>query len=192
MVNFPFYYYLYSNNRDLYKHTYTRMGLMGLGGTALARARVCLIVIPSFLLFGYNQSNIGGTLNYPSFIRHFPAIDTSTTTGSVKATNAKVQGTVVAIYNIGCLIGALAVTQIGNKIGRRKSLMIAAAIAAIGQIIQSSSFSLGQLIVGRVVSGIGNGGVNAVVPVWQRLSLLVSSFPPALLRLDGSMSASRL
>jgi sugar porter (SP) family MFS transporter len=45
--------------------------------------------------------------------------------------------------------------------------MIAAAIAAIGQIIQSSSFGLGQLIVGRIVSGMGNGGVNAVVPVWQ-------------------------
>ncbi|KAJ5088817.1 general substrate transporter [Penicillium angulare] len=143
------------------------MGLLSLRGTALARARVCLIVVPSFLLFGYNQSNIGGVLNYPSFIKYFPEIDTSNTSGAVKANNAKVQGTVVAIYTIGCLIGALGITQIGNRIGRRKSLIIAAAIAAIGQIIQSSSFSIGQLVVGRIISGIGNGGVNAVVPVWQ-------------------------
>lgn len=143
------------------------MGFMGLTGTALARARICFIIVPSFLLFEYNQSNIGGLLNYPSFIKYFPEINTSNTTGSSKANNAKAQGTVVAIYTIGCLIGALSVTQIGNRIGRRKSLIIAAAIAATGQIIQCSSFSLGQLVVGRVISGIGNGGVNAVVPVWQ-------------------------
>ncbi|PWY80857.1 general substrate transporter [Aspergillus sclerotioniger CBS 115572] len=143
------------------------MGLFSLTGTGLARTRVCLIVVPSFLLFGYNQSNMGGVLNYPSFIRHFPEINTSTTTGNVQATNAKTQGTVVAIYTIGCLIGSLGITQVGNRLGRRKSLIIAAVIAAIGQIIQSSSFSLGQLVVGRVISGIGNGGVNAVVPVWQ-------------------------
>ncbi|KAJ5584987.1 general substrate transporter [Penicillium hispanicum] len=143
------------------------MGLMDLTGTGLARARVCLIVVPSFLLFGYNQSNIGGLLDYPSFIKYFPDIDTSNTAGALKANNAKAQGTVIAIYTVGCLIGALGMTQIGNRIGRRKSLITAAAIAAIGQILQSSSFGLGQLVVGRIVSGIGNGGVNAVVPVWQ-------------------------
>lgn len=140
---------------------------MGLKGTGLARARVCLIVVPSFLLFGYNQSNIGGLLNYPSFNKYFPEIDTANVTGVVKANNAKAQGTVVAIYTIGCLIGALGITQIGNRIGRRKSLIIAAAIAALGLIIQCSSFSISQLVVGRIISGFGNGGVNAVVPVWQ-------------------------
>ncbi|KAJ5736370.1 general substrate transporter [Penicillium malachiteum] len=113
------------------------MGMIALTGAALARAR------------------------------YFPEIDTSNTTGAVKAENARAQGTVVAIYTIGCLIGALGITQIGNRFGRRKSLIVAAVIAAIGQILQSSSFSIGQLVVGRIISGIGNGGVNAVVPVWQ-------------------------
>lgn len=143
------------------------MGLIGLKGTGLARARVCLIVVPSFLLFGYNQSNIGGLLNYPSFNKYFPEIDTANVVGATKAKNAKAQGTVVAIYTIGCLIGALGITQIGNRIGRRKSLITAATVAAIGLIIQCSSFSTGQFVVGRIISGIGNGGVNAVVPVWQ-------------------------
>lgn len=76
-------------------------------------------------------------------------------------------GTVVAIYTIGCLIGALGVTQLGNRIGRRKSLLVVAAVAAIGLTIQATSYSIGQLVVGRIISGIGTGGVNAVVPVWQ-------------------------
>lgn len=73
----------------------------------------------------------------------------------------------VAIYTIGCLIGALGITQLGNRIGRRKSLLVVAAVAAVGLIIQATSYSIGQLVVGRIVSGIGTGGVNAVVPVWQ-------------------------
>ena len=76
-------------------------------------------------------------------------------------------GTVVAIYTLGCLVGALAITQVGNRIGRRKSLIAAAAVATVGLIIQASSFGLAQLIVGRILSGVGNGGVNAIVPVWQ-------------------------
>ncbi|KAK6819207.1 hypothetical protein RU639_008230 [Aspergillus parasiticus] len=143
------------------------MAFMGFTGFALARARICFIIVPAFLLFGYNQSNIGGVLDYPSFVKHFPSIDTSNTTGSVKDRNATAQGTVVAIYTIGCLIGALGVTQLGNRIGRRKSLTVVAAIAATGLIIQATSYNIGQLVVGRIISGIGTGGVNAVVPVWQ-------------------------
>jgi MFS family permease len=43
----------------------------------------------------------------------------------------------------------------------------AAAVATIGTALQASSYSLGQLIAGRILSGVGNGGVNSIVPVWQ-------------------------
>lgn len=76
-------------------------------------------------------------------------------------------GTVVAVYTLGCLLGALGVAPIGNRIGRRKSLMAAAAVASVGIILQASAHSLAQLLVGRIISGVGNGGVNSVVPVWQ-------------------------
>lgn len=76
-------------------------------------------------------------------------------------------GTVVAIYTIGCLMGSLGIVHVGNSIGRRKSLVVAATVAAIGIVIQASAFSLPQLVVGRIVSGIGNGAVNSIVPVWQ-------------------------
>lgn len=73
----------------------------------------------------------------------------------------------MAIYTLGCLIGALASTSVGNPLGRRRALVIFAAIAAIGTILQGTAFSLAQLIIGRITSGIGVGGVNAIVPVWQ-------------------------
>jgi hypothetical protein len=68
------------------------MTFLGLTGPPLAVARVFVIILPAFLLFGYNQSNLGGVLAYPSFIKYFPTIDTANTTGDTKARNATVQG----------------------------------------------------------------------------------------------------
>lgn len=45
--------------------------------------------------------------------------------------------------------------------------MLGAFINIIGSLLQSSSFSLGQLIVGRLVSGFGFGHLTATAPNWQ-------------------------
>lgn len=86
---------------------------------------------------------------------------------SIRVADISRIGTVVAVYTLGCLVGALGVAPVGNHIGRRKSLMVAAAVASVGIILQASAHGLPQLLVGRVISGVGNGGVNSVVPVWQ-------------------------
>lgn len=51
--------------------------------------------------------------------------------------------------------------------GRKKTMMLGAFINIIGSLIQASSFSLGQLIVGRLVSGLGFGAITATGPNWQ-------------------------
>lgn len=45
--------------------------------------------------------------------------------------------------------------------------MLGASINIVGSILQSTSFSLAQLIVGRLVSGIGLGMLSATAPNWQ-------------------------
>lgn len=70
-----------------------------LSGPALARARLAFLVLPGFLLYGYNQSNLGGVLAYPSFIKYFPLMDSSTTTGAKQAQNAKIRGQLFHIAN---------------------------------------------------------------------------------------------
>lgn len=37
----------------------------------------------------------------------------------------------------------------------------------IGAILQTSAFELGQLIAGRVITGLGNGMNTSTVPMWQ-------------------------
>lgn len=55
----------------------------------------------------------------------------------------------------------------GDRLGRRRVIAIAASVATVGAILMATSFGLAQLIVARLVLGLGTGGYLATVPVWQ-------------------------
>ncbi|KAF2019169.1 MFS transporter [Aaosphaeria arxii CBS 175.79] len=116
-----------------------------------------------FLLFGYDQGVMSGLLTGSSFTRQFPEIDTT------KGGNgsSSLQGTVVAIYEIGCFFGALLAFVFAERLGRRWTIMIGCAILTVGAAIQTSSYSIAQMIVGRIVAGLGNGINTATIPVWH-------------------------
>ncbi|KAF3763326.1 general substrate transporter [Cryphonectria parasitica EP155] len=139
----------------------------GLRGSSLQAATIWAVIMPSYLLFGYNNAVAGGLLSLPSWISTFPEIDTVNTTGAEQAASSRLQGTVVALYTLGCFFGALDCIWLGDKLGRKKTIMFGAAVNFIGALLQSSSFSLGQLIVGRLVSGFGFGHLTATAPNWQ-------------------------
>ena len=109
----------------------------------------------------------GGLLSLPSWIETFPQINTATTTGAEKTHHSRVQGTVVALYTLGCFFGCVSCIWLGDRLGRKRTIMFAAFLNIIGAIIQSTSFSLAQLIVGRLVSGFGFGHLTATAPNWQ-------------------------
>ena len=76
-------------------------------------------------------------------------------------------GAVVSLYTLGCFFGALCCVFLGDRLGRIRTIMLGAAVNIVGAIIQASSFSLGQLIVGRLVTGLGFGALTATAPNWQ-------------------------
>lgn len=76
-------------------------------------------------------------------------------------------GTVTALYDVGCSFGAVAAFSVGERLGRKKSILLGTTIMSIGAILQISAFSVGQMIAGRVIAGIGNGLNTATAPVWQ-------------------------
>jgi MFS family permease len=98
-----------------------------------------------------------------------------------------VLSTVTAIYDIGCFFGAIAAFTCGERLGRKKAILLGTTIMAIGTIIKASSYSLAQMLVGRIVLGyaidaslafkpsnteilgfsIGNGINTTTAPVWQ-------------------------
>ena len=140
---------------------------MGLTGKTLQTAQLLLVVLPAFVLFGYNQSGVGGLLSLRDWNDHFPEIDTIDATGAEKSSNSTKQGAVVATFTIGALFGALSCSWIGDILGRRKLIFGAAFLTLVGEILQCTSFQLAQFVVGRFILGWGVGALSATVPVWQ-------------------------
>ncbi|KAI8941877.1 hypothetical protein NX059_003074 [Plenodomus lindquistii] len=136
-------------------------------GKTLQTAQLLLVVLPAFVLFGYNQSGVGGLLSLRDWNDHFPAINTIDTKGAEKDSNSTKQGAVVATFTIGALFGALSCSWIGDIFGRRKVIFGAAVLTLIGEILQCTSFQLAQFVVGRFILGWGVGALSATVPVWQ-------------------------
>ena len=141
--------------------------LFGLRGKRLEWGLIWSIIFPAYTLFGWNNGIAGSLLDLPSWVGTFPSIDTIHTTGAQKSTNAQVQGTVVAGYALGAFFGALSCIWIGDPLGRRKTIGLGATVMIVGVILQTSAFSLAQLIVGRLVTGMGFGALSATAPNWQ-------------------------
>lgn len=141
---------------------------MELTGKKLQIAQLLLVVLPAFVLFGYNQSGVGGLLSLRDWNDHFPQINTvDATEGADRSTKSTRQGAVVATFTIGALFGALSCSWAGESLGRRKVIFGAAICTLIGEILQCTSFHLAQFVVGRFTLGLGVGALSATVPVWQ-------------------------
>lgn len=58
---------------------------------------------------------------------------------------------------VGCLIGALSNLWVGDRLGRRRTIILGGILMITGAILQATSFSYAQIIVARIVTGLGNG-----------------------------------
>lgn len=66
----------------------------------------------AFVLFGYDQGVLSGLVSTPEFLDTF------------SNPSAGLLGTIVAIYDIGCVVGSLATIVIGDVLGRRRSMYL--------------------------------------------------------------------
>jgi hypothetical protein len=78
---------------------------LGFRGNHLVHFMIATVVAPTYFLLGYNNAVFGGLLTLDSFVSTFPSIDTVTTTGSVLAENARVQGTCTFDFTLTLLLG---------------------------------------------------------------------------------------
>ncbi|KAI0406778.1 sugar transporter [Xylaria palmicola] len=109
-------------------------------------------------LFGYDQGVFSGVVITQDYL------DVHDLDGPGKTNTRSI---VTSIYTIGCFFGALTSFYIGEKLGRKKTIIIGTIIMTIGAILQTTSFSVPHMIVGRIVTGIGNGINTSTAPVWQ-------------------------
>jgi len=80
--------------------------------------------------------------------------------------NADMQGNITALYDIGCVLGSIVCYFVGERLGRRRMLMTGGAIMIVGSAILGSSYTIAQLIVGRIVTEVRNGMNSSTAPVY--------------------------
>ncbi|KAK5166915.1 uncharacterized protein LTR77_007644 [Saxophila tyrrhenica] len=95
------------------------------------------------MLFGYEQGVFGGIIVGEDFLEYF------------NQPSPAMQGFVTSVYGV------------GEKLGRKKMLIISTIVMTIGIILQTAAHSMNDMVLGRFVAGIGNGGNTATAPVWH-------------------------
>ena len=140
---------------------------LGLRGNRLNYVALLGVVMPAMMSMGYNHGLLGGVLTLDWFEAQFPELDVNDAHPSEKHHKSTLQGTIVALYAVGGLLGAIACIGLGDILGRRRTIRIASVIQMIGGFLMASSFEFNQLVVSRVVLGLGCGGQLATVPIWQ-------------------------
>ncbi|KAM0472637.1 hypothetical protein ACHAPX_008598 [Trichoderma viride] len=114
-------------------------------------------------MIGYDSAFIGTTLALPSFEAEFNFAQYTPTHLTL------VQQNIVSVYQAGAFFGSLAAYVSSYFLGRRKSLLMFAALFMIGagmMLGANGSRGLGLIIGGRVVAGFGVGGCSNMTPIY--------------------------
>lgn len=143
---------------------------------------IAFVAGTGFTLFGYDQGVMSALLTAGQFEKVFPQV----VVDSSHPNHATLQSFVVAIYEIGCLVGALSNLWVGDRLGRRRTIALGGCIMIIGAILQTTSYSYAQLVVARIVTGIGNGLNTSTVPSYHA-ELSSAAKRGALILIEGSL-----
>ncbi|OAX37644.1 general substrate transporter [Rhizopogon vinicolor AM-OR11-026] len=141
-----------------------------LSGDTFKNIRVywlAFVVYWGVFLFGYDAGIAGGVVFQPYFEGSFGLINADGTVNKSKDT--MISSNVVSVLQAGAFFGALASAPLSDWIGRRRTLFgfnIIFFIGAILTTIAGGSRGIGYIYSGRVISGIGIGGMSAVAPAY--------------------------
>ena len=81
---------------------------------------------------------------------------------------------------------SLCVTFYGMQIGRKGTILLGCLLICIGALLQAATYSVAQIIVGRIVTGAGIGNIAAAVPTYMVChEYLPSGFEYLLISLKG-------
>jgi MFS family permease len=111
---------------------------------------------------GLDEGLVGGMVGMKSFKHEFPAMEQ----GSEDA-QANRESNVTSMVQLGSIAGALLAFVLCDRIGRVRSLQALCVLWLTGFIIVVTSYgSLGQILAGRFIAGLGVGMTTVVGPTY--------------------------
>lgn len=99
---------------------------------------------------------LGGLIALPAFLKD----------NRMDPNDADEQGTVVAIYDVGCFTGCLIMAFIGNMLGRRLFIVIGGLLVICGGSLQAGAHGTEYLYSGRIIGGVGMGLSSSLSFYW--------------------------
>ncbi|CRG87099.1 Sugar transporter STL1 [Talaromyces islandicus] len=81
--------------------------------------------------------------------------------------DSAMEGTVTSLFVVGAFLGCLISALINGRLGRKTIAHFGAIGVTIGAVLQAASYGVAQLLVGRIVAGIGLGLVVSNIIMWQ-------------------------
>jgi MFS family permease len=118
-------------------------------------AAITSVCSSGFLLFGYDQGVMSGIV----ISKHWLSAMNNPSTLMV--------GTITALYDVGAFFGAISAAFTAEGLGRKRTLLLGAAIVIIGAVLMGSAVERIQFMVARIVTGVGIGYITPVTPVYQ-------------------------
>ncbi|KAI7045464.1 MFS quinate transporter QutD, partial [Hortaea werneckii] len=140
-----------------------------------------ILISLGVMAYGYDSAFIGTTITQDSFERDFGLTQMTTSDQDAVSSN------LTSIYSAGGFFGALFMFFSLELLGRKMTVIISDAIFIVGAVLcTAASGKLGVLYAGRLLTGLGVGGIAAVCPIY-----VAEISPPAIRgRLTGFFESS--
>ena len=114
-----------------------------------------VVCIAAFMQ-GYDSGVAGGVLTMKAFQHDYHYTD-----------KTRVNSFTVGLQQLGSFLACFVIFWITSQIGRKKAIAGSAAVFLIGCIIETIiTHSLAAWYVGRILAGLGQGGISVVVPTF--------------------------
>lgn len=124
---------------------------------------MCSICSGGFL-FGYDIGVISSLLVLEDFVLRFGGAETSP---GVYELPDRTKSLITALLSAGTFFGSLAQAPVSDWLGRKKAMMLWAAVFTLGAVIQTATIdAVAQLIVGRFIAGLAVGALSGLCPLY--------------------------
>ena len=134
---------------------------------------MCFLIAFGGFVFGFDTGTISGFINMSDFLERFGGTRAD---GTLYFSNVRT-GLLIGLFNVGCAIGALFLSKVGDMYGRRVGIMTAMIIYIVGIIVQiASQHAWYQVMIGRIITGLAVGMLSVLCP------LFISEVSPKHLR----------
>ncbi|KAH0837179.1 hypothetical protein AYO21_08164 [Fonsecaea monophora] len=129
------------------------------GGTRYNFLIVFFVALGSFT-YGFNSAIMGLVIGLPAFFQYFN-ISLDDTQGN------QITGATNGLYSGGGILGCIFVPWLLDRLGRRRTIQVAAAVAIVSAALQGGSVHIAMFLIARFLNGFAVGMLDTSIPVFQ-------------------------